>query len=54
MDKKCVDQYVAWVNIHQRIISFCEQKNYEAIQFQVKDHFMNYLLEMQVKGYRFQ
>ena len=49
-----MEQYIVWVNIQQQIISFCEKRDFEAVQFRVKDHFMNYLTEMQVKGYRFQ
>ena len=49
-----MDRFTVWVNIHNRIVSFCEMQNCEVMSFRVKDHFMSYLMELQAKGYQFQ
>ena len=46
--------FVVWVEVQQRIASFHPIEGAEAQKFNTKDHFMQYLQELQSKSYRFQ
>ena len=45
--------YIVWVNTEKRIASFVEEKGFDKMEFQDHNYFMDYLIDLSDKWFKF-
>ena len=45
--------YIVWVNTEKRIASFVEEKGFDKMVFQDHNYFMDYLIDLSDKWFKF-
>ena len=45
--------YTVWVNTEEKIASFAEEKGFDKMEFQDRNHFMDYLLTLGDSWFKF-
>ena len=45
--------YIVWVNTEKKIASFVEEKGFDKMEFQDHNYFMDYLIDLSDKWFKF-
>lgn len=45
-------EYAIWVNIEDRILTFCDMEGYEKLNFRTQEHKMAHVYDLCESGYR--
>lgn len=46
-------EYVIWIDREKQVVSFHEEAGYERMVFTYHEYFLQYLMELQEKSFRF-
>ena len=51
-EKEVQEEYVAWINKQERILTFCEKEGFEKLTFKTHEDELSYVYNLCESGYR--